>query len=269
MIANAEALTEAHIQGIAASPFHKDILYAWNESKVLKSLDGGKLWAPTLRQPMSLPVPGVPMVPLRINSILLIGKEKPVLLAGTSGGLFISDNLGDAWMEVRLDYRFGTPVYSLHQAADSGRTLLLRAAECLFVSIDAGQNWMKIPAPVSPSMIYDLAIGPGNEMPILAATAEGIFQSGYGGRSWILRTSGISAGTVASVRYHPLRQKEAYAVQFGRLYCSVDGGTTWRLKPEAPLRDTFVRDLSFFPEAPDRLFAVTVDTGLLFVDLSN
>ena len=118
-------------------------------------------------------------------------------------------------------------------------------------------------------MIYDLTVGPGNGVPILAATAKGVFQSGYGGQSWILRTSGIPAGTVASVRYHPLRQKEAYAVQFGRLYLSRDAGTTWQAIPEAPLRDTFVKDLSFFPEIPDRLFAVTADTGVIFMDLSN
>ncbi len=265
LLANAEALTDNQILGIYGSNKLRNILYAASESRILKSIDGGKTWA---QSPMPIPLrrPGVYRPAFRLNSLYLMGTERPVLMAATNSGLFRSNNGGVAWTEVRVGSQYGLAALSIH-AAEGGRTLLIRTPKSLFVSIDAAESWQELPPPVNTALIYDLAVTEGNKGPILAGTAEGIYQSTDSGKSWTLRNSGIGAETVASVRYHPIRTQEAYAVQFGRLYRSIDSGTTWHAVPGAVLRDTFIKNLSFFSEAPERLFAVTPDTGLIFLDL--
>ena len=268
LLANAEALKDGNILSLASSSAHADLLFAFNESHILKSVDRGRSWNPTLSQP-TIYQRGVGRVPLRINSMIVMDGGKPVVVAGTQAGLFRSVDAGATWVEVRLNSQVGTPVLSIHAASDGGKTLLIRTPKFLYVTTDGAGKWQQLPPPVDPSRIYDLAVAPGNAGPILAATAEGIYQSGSAGMTWSQSKSGISDETVSALRYHPVRLGEVYAVQFGRLFRSGDSGTTWNAVPDAALRGTFVKSLSFFPEAPDRLFAVTVDTGLIFLDLNS
>ena len=274
LLANAQALKDGNILSLASSSAHADLLFAFNESHILKSVDRGRSWNPAPSQP-TVYKRGVGRVALRINSMIVTDGGKPVVVAGTQAGLFRSVDAGATWIEVRLDSQFGTPVLSIHAASDGGKTLLIRTPKFLYVTTDGAGKWQRLPPPVDSSTIYDLAVAPGNTGPILAATAEGIYQSsfsgqpGTGGITWNRSKSGISDETVSALRYHPDRIGEVYAVQFGRLFRSGDSGTTWSAVPGAALRGTFVKSLSFFPEAPDRLFAVTSDTGLIFLDLNS
>lgn len=236
---------------VSASPLRDNLLFAISENRVYRSANGGVTWLPA-----ALP-PGVRPTALRV-----LGSGKmTVALVGSRRGLFRSADGGVTWLEIRKIKTIPLQVEALYGAEGSTR-VALRTPTKLLLSEDAGVNWTEIPPPAA--AIYDLALPANGAATLLAATSEGLYRSADLGRTWTFILDGVAAGTVRTARFHPLRPAEAFAVQYGRLYRSSDAGLTWRLAARDAVS---IRDLWFSAEQPDRLVAITDDTGLYSLDL--
>ena len=250
-LAAAGERTGEPLRSVSASPLKDNLLFASSETRVYRSLNGGVTWAPA-----ALP-PGVRPRALRVLSA---GKTT-VALVGTDRGLFRSTDAGLTWLEIRKVKTAPLQVVALYAAEGSSR-VALQTPSRLLLSEDAGVNWTDIPPPAA--AVYDLALPANGAATLLAATSDGLYRSADLGRGWNLVSDGVAAATVRAVRFHPLRGAEAYAVQYGRLFRSSDAGVTWRL---ATAEAVAIRDLWLSPDAPDRLVAITDDTGLYSLDL--
>jgi photosystem II stability/assembly factor-like uncharacterized protein len=237
---------------VSASPLQDNLLFAAGETRVYRSSNAGATWLPVV-------LPAAAARP-RALRVLSAGKTT-VVLVGTDRGLFRSADAGRTWLEIRRVKTTALQVQALYGAEGSTR-VALRTPAALLLSEDAGVNWSEIPPP--PAAVYDLAIPANGAATLLAATAEGLYRTTDLGRSWNFIAEGVAAGTVRTVRFHPARPAEAFAVQYGRLYRSADAGSTWQL---AAAETVSIRDLWLAAETPDRLLAITDDTGLFSLDL--
>ena len=201
----------------------------------------------------------------KIFALAVMHGAKPELVAATSMGLLRSANLGASFETVRLPGR-ETTVSLVQAAPDGSPRLVIRTEEGLLLSEGGSGDWKPLHAPVSASQIYDIAVSPQPDGPVLIGTTDGLYvwRSSDG---WA-KAKGLPAWTVNAVQFHPVRKGVAYAVQFDHLYESSDGGISWEPYSGADLGEIYARRLWVSPSRPDRLFAITPDTGVLLLDLS-
>ena len=271
-------LSSASLQGeslllVAGVPDQSGVVFAASESRLYRSADSGRTWkavwfatsAPAARTAKPAAKKAAPRARAprrhRIQALRAIRSDRGVaILVGTDQGLFRGTALGGAWKEVVTSAH----VSSIH---DSGANVAVRTANGLLISRDGGGTYRNALLPLPANMIYDVAISAGEPAALLIATANGLMRSTDGGTSWAGLPAGLPHGTVRAVRFHPSRAGAAYAVQYGQLFASSDSGATWSAVAGADLEDKTIRDLWFPPGTPDRLMAVTDDTGLYLLNL--
>jgi photosystem II stability/assembly factor-like uncharacterized protein len=187
-----------------------------------------------------------------------------VLFAATNRGLLRSTDKGQRW--VIMDAGFAENFDAIYKSPINDGRLIARSSLGVYFSNDFGENWKPIPFPFPSSQITDFAVPPvGTSLPMLAATVHGAYLSRDLGKLWYPVTSGLPVSTVKSIIYSSTQDFTAYAVLYGQLYQSKNGGATWTTVPSS-FHALSIRQLWQPAQAPDRLFAVTNDIGILFRD---
>jgi photosystem II stability/assembly factor-like uncharacterized protein len=266
LVANASRVGDNHLHHLAGHPADANVLYAANERRLYRTTDGGQRWA-------SLPLPAMAQSSAMRVSALAVLPPRPgpnagvTLLMGTSLGLWRTANAGATWNLVTVTKVDKMPnVLSLTAAGDR---ILVRTSNTLYVSEDGGVLWRPIALLLPTSVIYDIALSPLAADPILLATAKGLFASDDGGRNWALRSKGIEDGTVSTVRFESGRKGSVYLVQFGRLYESTDSGASWRRVQNGEIPESSIRQIWTGSSQTRRLFALTPDMGLFYMELQE
>ncbi len=266
LVANASRVGDNHLHHLAGHPADANVLYAANERRLYRTTDGGRNWG-------SLPLPAVAQArAVRISALAVLAarpgpKAGVTVLMGTTEGLWRTENAGASWSLVAITKVDRMPnVLSLTAA---GERIVVRTSNTLYVSEDGGVSWRPISLLLPASVIHDIALSPSTAGPILLATAKGLFASDDGGRNWSQRTKGIEDGTVSTVRFETGRRGAAFLVQFGRLYESVDSGASWRRVQNGEIPESSIRQLWTSSAQPRRLFALTPDMGLFYLDLQE
>lgn len=238
-------------QALAGHPAYPGLLFAGAGRRLLRSKDSGATWTA-----ISL---GTKRPAIQALEIVRAAKGATVL-AGTSDGLWRSLDGGTTWTEAILEGKRWLSIYSV-VADRGGARILVRTSGGIFRSQDGGMRWFWMDAPGPNSDIYDVALPPATESPVLAATTNGLYR--HGPEGWTPQPGGLPNGTVSAVQYHPARKGEVYAVQFGRVFQSVDGGATWGPLESQAGTDVSIRQLWFPLDESEELFAITPDLGIL------
>lgn len=264
LVANASRVGDNHLHHLAGHPSDVNILFAANERRLYRTMDGARTWS-------ILPLPAIAQSrAIRISALAVLAarpgpKTGAPLLMGSDQGLWRTENAGASWTLVAITKVDRMPnVLSLTAA---GERIVVRTSNTLYVSEDAGASWRPIALLLPTSVIYDIALSPLPADPILLATAKGLFASDDGGRSWSQRTTGIEDGTVSTVRFQSGHPGSVFLVQFGRLYASADSGASWILVGNGEIPESSIRRLWTTSAQPRRLFALTPDMGLFYLDL--
>lgn len=257
--ASTRVLGDNHIHHVAGHPADEKIVFAANERKLLRSVDGGRNW-----KALVLPGKGGPA---RISSLKTMMGKGFVVLIGTDQGLFRSGDLGATWSAVPLAKV--TMTQAVLGLTVSAPRLIVRTTSTLYLSEDSGANWRPLSLLLPTSLVYDIALPSGLSEPILLATAKGLYRSEDGGKTWFRKDQGLQDGTVSSVRYHSGGGGQVWAVQFGRLYRSDDYGRNWRAVGGGYIPESTIRALWTDERQPDRLFALTPDLGMYFLETKD
>jgi photosystem II stability/assembly factor-like uncharacterized protein len=260
LAASAERMGDQHLHLLAADPDNPDLILTANQAKLTRSADGGKSWKPVAFPPKA-------SGDKRIQAIAAFRTpDGPLFLAGTESGLWKSSD-GLQWKSVALSAaKIRQDVRAIRVSPKAGR-VVIQTAQTLYLSQDGGDSWKIMPILLPTSIIYDVALGDDPGQSVLLATARGLYRSIDSGRTWAAVTQGLAEGTVNSVVYEPGERANAYVAQFGQVFRSKDGGVNWTRVEGAVLEEATIRRLWFHPGQHGRMFALTPDLGVFYLDL--
>ena len=268
LVADAEILGGQHFQFLAAHPSNPKTLIVGNTDRLRRSLDAGKTWK-DIAGPAAMTGRAAGAKELaRLQCLAAIeGPKGAILFAGTSRGLFKSMDFGTTWAPATLtSVRIVPSVLGITAA---GQRLLVRTGESLYLSGDAGTTWKPLNLLLSTSIIYDIALSPRANNPVLLATSQGLYRNEAGSTRWERVTEGLQEGTVASVVFDGTTAGRAWCVQFGALYESVDNGRRWRAVQGSIISNASIRKLWSDKVIGNRLLAVTPDLGIFYLELAD
>lgn len=174
---------------------------------------------------------------LAAHQVTSIIAREGVILAGTSNGIYRSDDQGESWFEASKDLGVRHVRWMAYPPDISDREFAGTEPACIFVSHDGGENWRECPEVAELRRRY----------------------------RWSLPYS-PEAGCVRGFAFHG--QRAYAAVEVGGALRSDDGGETWHLAdgstgdpdldgPPAPFIYPDVHSLAGHPSSPDLIFAPT------------
>ncbi len=196
-----------------------------------------------------------------------------LFLAGSTSGLFRSEDAGQTWQPATDSLGLSEPVPAtaavLSPDFDSDHTIVAGMAGGILRSGDAGSAWALANTPPPPPTITALAISPAfaEDGVLLAGTMEdGVLRSSDRGYRWALWNFGLLDLSIFSLAISPdfARDETIFAGAESGVFASTNGGRAWR---EVDLPDGFetVLSLGISPDfaADGVVFAGTESQGLL------
>jgi photosystem II stability/assembly factor-like uncharacterized protein len=161
-----------------------------------------------------------------VVSIAINHKEPRVLYAGTTGGIYRSDDGAASWKKI-----------------NNG---LIPDSE-LMAAMALGVNVI-VPDPLNPEVVY-------------AGTTKGLFQTRNRGEAWERIGLALPDPFVSSIVIHPLQTSLLYVGGPGGVWKSTDSGRTFQAV-NSGLSTLNVRALAMSPRNPEELYAGTNGSGL-------
>jgi photosystem II stability/assembly factor-like uncharacterized protein len=285
---------------IAIHPENSDIMYLatgdgyGNDTYsigVLKSTDGGFTWSPTgLTWEVTLA--------RRIRRLLIHPHNPEILIAGTSNGVYLTEDGGHTWSRPQSGN-----VYDLEFKPDDP-SVIYASSNAFFRSTDTGQSWQLIQDGLqsnTPVRRIEIAVTPANPdfVYLLASNANdngflAVYRSTDTGQSFQLRADSpnllgwSSAGTDSGGQgWYDLAiaasETNAHEIFVGgvNIWRSVDGGSNWDINAHwwgdnAPYVHADIHDLIFVPGSGNVLYSAndggvfrTTNNGATWVDLSD
>jgi photosystem II stability/assembly factor-like uncharacterized protein len=178
-------MKEVHIVvAIALDPSRPHILYAGTTGGAYRSRDGASSWQ-KINTGLIPPEVLDASLALGINTIVVDPLHPDTVYAGTTKGLFKSENQGDTWD--RIGQALGDQ-YIISLLIDPIRPAVLYAGGRFGIhkSLDGGQSWRPINEGLKTLNIRSLAMGPRDSMTLYAGTnGSGLYRSTNGGDSWM------------------------------------------------------------------------------------
>lgn len=249
------------IASLLVEPLDPDTIYVaarffFGASPVFRSEDGGSSWIRTAA------------LPTRVDVLRADPRQSRALWAAGGDRLHHTANGGASWQAVPLpkekflDFRDlavdpHAPVV-LWLAGSESRHRLTR----LYRSADGGQTWMRRDSGLGGTSVESIALDPSSPSKLYAATDTGLYRTTDAGASWA-RVQGVG-GPVARVLAIPTSPVTLWAVVGTQreVRRSRDGGVTWEWARRG-LDGAPVLDLTFDPDAPDRVYAATATRSVM------
>jgi photosystem II stability/assembly factor-like uncharacterized protein len=215
--------TRIEATDITADPRDRVTVYAATlvPGGVLKSVDGGLTWR-SASDGLKVPL---------VQSILIDPYQPATLWAGTTTGVYRTDNFGKRWRLVQARTGFDTVVALALPRRDvvlAGRfvgNISASSATGVWRSVDRGRTWNIDGQGMSASWAQSIVIssaGPANRL-WAGTLGNGVWEKV--GASWVQR--GLEGRIVWDLALSPGEEQELWAATGAGLYHSLDGGATW------------------------------------------
>jgi photosystem II stability/assembly factor-like uncharacterized protein len=184
----------------------------------------------------------------QVNSLSVQGSN---VLAGTTQGVFRSDDLGHTWRTSSKGLIRPHVRWLAHHPDGSGRVLAGTEPAAIFLSQDGGESWAErpevtelrdqngwyLPYSSEAGCVRGFAFALDGRRVYAAAEVGGLLRSDDGGETWRLaagssgktgsQAEGFVHPDVHSVIVHPWSPDLVFAPTGGGLFRSDDGGGTW------------------------------------------
>lgn len=209
--------------------------------------------------------------PVTAADVLHVNFQNSWVFAGTSSGLYLSENLGTTWTSIGLA---GQQIRAVANDSNSPPGIYAATNTGLYKSTNKGQNWNLLCG--SEAMRCELApftavvVDPRNNRVVYAGTAAGgVFRSEDAGDNWLVRNGGLDdAGkAVQSLAIDPVNSANLYLGGNGRLWKTTNGGLTWtgtNFNNVGPIRGLAVNTTT-----PSVIYASGASAGVNFVARSG
>lgn len=192
-----------------------EVLAAGARSGLFLSLDQGRSWRQVVND---LPANDVQSVAVGTDGSLWAGLWEQ--------GLFVSNDSGVSWR-----YR---PFAHVEHVADlafseDGIGYAVLAGLGVFRSLDGGNRWMRLHAPVRPARDLRLAVAPDGRV-FLGSPREGLWSSDSRGEQWARDMGGLTGEGVQAIMVSPAGTLLTIPADASGLYERSESGQ-WRLIP--------------------------------------
>jgi photosystem II stability/assembly factor-like uncharacterized protein len=229
------------------------ILYAAQQSSVLRSTDAGRSW----EQVSDVLLPGLAVFPSKLALSPDIEQDSTMFMGTRNDGVLRSNDDGYHWQQVL--YTSDAAVSAVSISPDFGNDNTVYAATSatdVLRSIDRGNSWSSI-RPNLPVMDapYYLELSPNfaYDQRLLLGTPQGLYRSQDAGDSWsTVAHSQVGSGVIQKVAISPgyASDETALVVVRGQgLFRTTDGGDSWQeIAPNLVNNSIQFTDLRFSPE---------------------
>jgi photosystem II stability/assembly factor-like uncharacterized protein len=264
-----DGIIDADLQSVVVSPDIQDTAYTNSRNSVYRTADGGKTW----KEVLSFRGTGN-----TVNTLAAAPQDEKIILAGTSEGLYISDDGGTQWVRIFRgignleDSIFSIAVHPVHS-----EIIFIGTGSGLYRTDNKGKDWSRennLPA----SQVRSIAIDNLGANIIYTATSKGIYRSTTNGKDWqrIFATNlpeindSISPQDEAispeeintdieikSIVIDPADSKIVFAGTTSGLLITQDSGSTWKRAGNSGLINRVIRCITASSKDPDSIFAAT------------
>jgi photosystem II stability/assembly factor-like uncharacterized protein len=177
---------------------------------------------------------------LMVVTLALDPLRPSILYAGTSGGVYKSDNRAKRWEKrnnglvppelIKSSRALG--VQSLVVDTHDPDTVYAATLNGLYRSSNMGQSWTRIGESLPDQMISALIVDRAKPGVIYVASRQGIHKSTNAAGNWQAMNQGLRSLNIRALVQSPLDANLLYAGTNGSgLYRTADGGMTWSQVP--------------------------------------
>ena len=221
-----------------------------SDSGVYESKDGGETWQALAGIHGS-----------RIEALALSPIDSAILAAGTSKGVFVSDDSGVTWRRISAETdREMQDITALAFDPADKNVLYAGTPHLPWKTTDGGATWHSVSTGlIDDSDIFSIRVDPKNPKLVFASACSGIYRSDSGGAAWV-KIQGIP-GThrrTHIISEDPGNAGTIFAGTTLGLFKSPDGGKTWR-----HLSSEQVNWMVFDPGDPRTFYLATEFAGIL------
>jgi photosystem II stability/assembly factor-like uncharacterized protein len=199
-----------------------------------------------------------------VSALSIYPANPRVIVAGTSSGVYKSENGGETWRKVVGSV---TEINALSIDPTNPQVIVAGTRNGVYKSENGGETWTRTWISTGLKEVWDVRIDPRNPQVIVAVTDEGVIRSADGGATWRAVTDGLPASNPFSMPLDPAGVMYASIKEdCSHLYRSNDGGATWSrfdMMLASPLdgygclrnEEGALRLLAVDPTAPATLYA--------------
>ncbi len=215
-----------------------------------KSVDGGKTWKESKE-----------LKSQSIHAMTQSPKSPNILMVGTIGGVWRSDDFGDNWKKIKSDTM---PININSMAIDprDDRTILAGTWWRAYKSTDDGKSWRLVKdGMIDDSDVFAITINPRDANHIVASACSGIYESFNNGERWN-KIQGIPSQSrrTRDIVQHPSIAGTIYAGTTEGFWMSTNGGKSWAMTTQ---RNLEINSIAVHPDEPNKVFIGTNNYGVM------
>ena len=215
-----------------------------------KTSDGGKTWKEAKE-----------LNGASIHSMTQSESDPNKIIVGTTEGVWISENSGDAWKKVQ-SATMPLNVDSLAVDPRNSKTIYAGTWWRAYKSTDGGGNWHLIKdGMIDDSDVFAISLNEKDPDHVIASACSGIYESFNGGEKWA-KIQGIPSQSrrTRDIVQHPSIPGTIYAGTTEGFWMSTNGGKSWAVTTQ---KDLEINSIAVHPDMPNRVFIGTNNYGVM------
>lgn len=197
-----------------------------------------------------------------IHAMFQSSKNPNLILAGTTDGIWKTENSGEDWTKIESPTMPDTTIDSLAIDPRDDNTIYAGTWWRAYKTTDGGKNWRLIKnGMIDDSDVFAITIDPRDPDHIIASACSGIYESFNKGELW-KKIQGIPSQSrrTRDILQHPSVAGTVFAGTTEGFWMSGNGGKSWALTTQ---KDLEINSIAVHPDAPNRVFIGTNNYGVL------
>lgn len=197
-----------------------------------------------------------------IHAMVQSTKNPDLILAGTTEGIWKSENSGEDWTKIQSDTMPVPAIDSLAIDPRDDNTIYAGTWWRAYKSTDGGKSWRLIKnGMIDDSDVFAITVDPRDPDHIVASACSGIYESFNKGELW-RKIQGIPSQSrrTRDILQHPSVKGTIYAGTTEGFWMTVNGGKSWALTTQ---KDLEINSIAVHPDEPNRVFIGTNNYGVM------
>lgn len=211
--------------------------------------DGGATWkeAKELRQ-------------TSIHAMIQSSKNPNLILAGTTNGIWKTENSGEDWKKIESATMPEPTIDSLAIDPRDENTIYAGTWWRAYKTTDGGKTWRLIKnGMIDDSDVFAIQIDEKNPDHVIASACSGIYESFNKGEKWT-KVQGIPSQSrrTRDIKINPVNSKTVYAATTEGFWMTTGKG--WIITTQ---KDLEINSIAVHPDTPERVFIGTNNYGVM------